>query len=172
MNTRHVFGWMMVVLVIGTVQSFSEPLAVQRFINSTVEQSERNLALALSSGSLGLQTTAAQTVRDLKALLPNHSFPLLVIPLMRLVKDENGDAASRILAALALHDLRSAMGDFAIARTARFTECEQLKRLCWWLSRDRVMEEQQTAAERSLPLHRFLGEQQPEPLVEFDWSSR
>jgi len=172
MNTRYVFGWMMVVLVIGTVQSFSEALAGQRFTNSTVEQTERALVQALMSTSPGVQTTAAQTIRDLKALFPDYAFPLAVIPLMRLLKDENGDAASRILAALALHDLHSARGDFAIARTVKFTDCEQLKRLCWWLSYDRMVEEQQATGEHTSPVHRFLGEQHPEPLGEYDWSSR
>jgi len=169
MYTRQFFGWgmMMLVLVLCAVQSYSEPLPVERFVNATVEQTEWSLAMALTSRSPGLQTTAAQTIRELKQLIPEQSFSPVVIPLMRLVKDENGETASRILAALALHDLRSSMGDFAIARTAQFTESEQLKHICSWLAHYRLLESRQTTEEHISQLRRFLNEQQPEPLSEF-----
>lgn len=169
MRMRHVFGWGMVVLVISTVQVLAGPPSVLRFVNATVEQSEQSLAIALTSNSPGLQTTAAQTVRDLKVLLPARTFSPLVIPLMRLVKDESEETASRVLAALALHDLHSSVGDFAIARTAEFTDSEQLRHLCWWLAHYRLMEQQEISAGQGSQLHRFLGEWKPEPLTEDEW---
>lgn len=113
---------------------------VLRFKNATIEQTEKSLIQALESNSPGLQVSAAITVRELKTLFPDRSFSSLVIPLMRIVKDEDGEGCSRVVAALALHDLHSAIGDYAISRAAQFAECSQLKRACAWLSYYRYAE--------------------------------
>jgi hypothetical protein len=131
----------LMVLVAAPVRALDETLPTPRFVNATVDQSEKSLKLALESISVGSQLTAAQTVRELKTLLPKRSFSSLVIPLMRIVKDENCDVHSRVLAAIALHDLHSAMGDFAISRTAQFTDNQQVKHVCMWLTYDRKSEE-------------------------------
>ena len=113
---------------------------VVRFKNATIEQTEKSLIQALESNSPGLQMSAAVTIRELKTLFPNRSFSSLVIPLMRIVKDEDGEGCSRVVAALALHDLHSAIGDYAISRAAQFAECSQLKRACAWLTYYRYAE--------------------------------
>jgi hypothetical protein len=111
------------------------------FKHATIEQTEKSLILALESESPGLQTSAALTVRELKTLMPERSFSCFVIPLMRIVKMEEGDRCSRVIAAIALHDLNSAIGDFAISRAAKFSECDRFKRICTWLAYDRLLEE-------------------------------
>lgn len=111
-----------------------------RFTRATVDQTEKSLVMALGSNSLGLRTSAAQTVRDLKALMPERSYSRLVIPLMRIVKDQDAERCSRVIAALALHELHSAVGDFAIAREAQFTDCPKMKHICSWLAHERYLE--------------------------------
>lgn len=114
-----------------------------RFTDEKLQATEKSLVQALESGNFGVQTSAAQVVRDLKGLVPRYEFSSLVIPLMRIVKDEDAKPASRILAALALHELGSARGDFAIKRTAEFTDAKQVKYVCLWLSFERTIARRQ-----------------------------
>lgn len=111
------------------------------FKGTPVSLIERNLAIALRTPISGIQSSASQTVRDLKNLLPEQEFTSFVIPLMAILKDERLDASVRMLAALALHDLHSARGDFAIQRTARFTESPRVAHLCTWLTVERMKED-------------------------------
>lgn len=108
------------------------------FKGAPVDAIEQNLAIALNTPSPGMQASASQVVRDLKVLLPDQGFSQLIIPLMGIVKNEDADVAARMVAALALHDLQSAKGDFAIERVAQFTRNERIKHLCTWLTYDRV----------------------------------
>ena len=109
-----------------------------RFTDGKLQAIEKNLQMALESESFGLQTSAAQVVRDVKALVPRYEFSHLVIPLMRILKDESAPSASRVLAALALHDLGSERGDFAIKRVGEFTHVGQVKLVCVSLARERL----------------------------------
>jgi hypothetical protein len=68
----------------------------------TIEQSLRN---GLESGNAGVQASAAQVVREVKALVPRYEFSGLIAPLVHMVKDERTQPATRIVAALALLDL-------------------------------------------------------------------
>lgn len=104
-----------------------------RFTDEKLQVIEKNLRCALESESFGLQTSASQVIRDVKSLVPRYEFSSLIIPLMRIVKDESAQPANRILAVLALHDLRSERGDFAIKRVGMFADVGQLKHLCMWL---------------------------------------
>ena len=96
--------------------------------------------MALESESPGLQTSAAITIRELKMMMPERSFSCFVIPLMRIVKTEEADRCSRVIAAIALHDLHSEMGDFAIARASKFCDCDKMKHICTWLTYYRLLE--------------------------------
>ncbi|HUI08726.1 MAG TPA: hypothetical protein VL221_00290 [Bacteroidota bacterium] len=99
---------------------------------------ETNVVNDLQSNIPGIQADAAQLVRDLKGLRPDDSFSDCVIPLMAILKNEDGESSARILAALALDRLDSDMGNFAIERTATFTSDPMLKHLCTWLAYDRI----------------------------------
>jgi hypothetical protein len=48
---------------------------------------------------------------------------------MGLVRTKSNDASVRVAAALALHELKSTRGDFALARIARFEENPRVKKL-------------------------------------------
>jgi len=99
---------------------------------------EENIVMALQSDIPGMQADAAQLIRDLKSLRPDETFTSSVIPLMAILKDESAKSSTRVLAALALDDLDSGVGNFAIQRTALFTDNPQVKHLCTWLAYDRI----------------------------------
>ncbi len=100
-----------------------------RLTGDRLDRIERNIVAALESGSPGLEASAALTLRDLKLLRPSNDFSRTVIPLMRIVKDEGENARTRVAAALALHELHSAVGDFAISRAAIFTDDHLVKHI-------------------------------------------
>ena len=110
------------------------------FTHATVEQTEQSLVKALESDSPGLQVSAAATIRELKSLMPDRSFSSRVIPLMRIVKNENADRDARIVAAIALHELNSGKGDYAIKSMARTTSNERFAYICSWLTYYRAKE--------------------------------
>jgi hypothetical protein len=99
---------------------------------------EVNLVNALQSGIPGMQADAAQIVRDINSMRPEQNFPKTVIPLMAILKNEEAESGSRILAALALNQLDSQKGYFAISRTASFTSDTRLKYVCSWLAYERT----------------------------------
>jgi hypothetical protein len=107
-----------------------------------LDQTKKSLVTALESESPGLQATAAQTVRELKAMLPEESFSLLVIPLMGIVKNGDAQVEARILAALALSDLHSDRGDFAIKMEAKHCESCRLGYILGALAVQRAREVQ------------------------------
>lgn len=107
------------------------------FKGSTVDAIEKSLAMALRTPSPGMQASASQVVRDLRILLPDQDFSLLIIPLMAIVKNEDAETPIRMIAALALHDLKSGKGDFTIRQMAQFAGNERLKHLCSWLTYER-----------------------------------
>jgi hypothetical protein len=98
---------------------------------------EENIVTALQSGVPGMQADAAQLVRDMISARPDQSFSSCVIPLMALLKDEQADCSARILAALALDQLDTPMGHYAIERTVSFTSDTKLKYVCEWLAYER-----------------------------------
>ncbi len=99
-----------------------------------VDVIEQNVVIALTSGIPGMQADAAQLIRDLKDMRAEQSFSATVIPLMGILKNEDADQSARILAALALDRLESSMGNFAITRTALFTDNQKVKHVCTWLA--------------------------------------
>ena len=98
---------------------------------------EQNIVNALRSDVPGMQADAAQLVRDLNNARPDISFSTCVVPLMAVLKNEEGESAARILAALALDQLDSPMGHFAVSRTASFTSDSRLAYVCGWLAYER-----------------------------------
>jgi hypothetical protein len=83
-------------------------------------------------------------------LVPDYEFGSLVIPLMAIVKDERSESSTRMLAALALHDIHSSRGDFAIQRTARFTRSSRMAHLCSWLAAERLRKDSPAPQETAM----------------------
>lgn len=98
---------------------------------------QENIVTALQSDIPGMQADAAQLVRDLSGARPDQPFSSCVIPLMALLKNEQAECGARILAALALDQLDTPMGHYAIERTVSFTSDAKLKYVCGWLAYER-----------------------------------
>ncbi len=94
-----------------------------------LELIERNLAVGLGSGIPSLQASAALVLHQVKSLAPDYDFSLCIIPLMRIVKTSGYDVEARLASAVALHQLNSARGDFAIARTAKFEDNPRIRKV-------------------------------------------
>lgn len=162
MKTIHALCVGLVIMISLPVRA-EEPSA-PRFTRATFEQTEANLLQGLQHAIPQIVTSSALTVKQLKELYPEKSFTRFIIPLMRIVKDNDAPETQRIVAALALHQLRSLRGDFAIARVAKFTENPRVKHMLTALAYDRLMEEHPELAV-SNTLAR-LTTYRPEPLAE------
>lgn len=101
-----------------------------KFTEEKISLIEDNLVKDLESPIPGVVIGGTQTVREMKKAVPTHDFSKLIIPLMRIVKDEEADRAARILAALALDEIDSERGNFAISREAEMSNDEVFKSLC------------------------------------------
>lgn len=118
------------------------------FRNATIEQTEKSLVQALESGIPGMEVSAALTVWQLKKLMPDRSFSCFIIPLMRVLKREDAGRCSRVVAAIALHELHSARGDYAIAQEGEITGCDRLANTCRWLTYYQYLEDHPDVATR------------------------
>jgi HEAT repeat protein len=102
-----------------------------RFKKQHMKLTEASLVLALNnSESIGVQTSAAQTIRQLEWTFPEEPFNSLLSPLIRIVKDENAETQLRLLAALALDGLHEDNGDAAIESVAKSSGNKSVQELC------------------------------------------
>ena len=113
-----------------------------KFTEEKVSLIEDNLVKDLESEIPGVVIGGTQTVREMKKAVPTHDFSKLIIPLMRIVKDEEADRAARILAALALDEIDSERGNFAISREAEMSEDDVFKSLCSNLTKAKQAKQQ------------------------------
>ena len=118
----------------------------RQFSLQQLDRIEKSLISAMESNRPNLQASAAYTLLKLKTLVPGYSFSESIIPLMRIVKDESHEVGARVAAGLALHELRSERGDFAISREAKFTEVRLLNHLYSWLAYARFQERKNASA--------------------------
>lgn len=130
-------GLLFVVLVFNFAQAKDPNYYDPRFTEDKLNRIEKNLVIALKSSIPTLQASAALVLKQVKSNSRNYEFSSAIIPLMSMLKNERHETNVRIAAALALQDLRSTRGDFAIKRTAQFTDNERLKHLCFWLTYER-----------------------------------
>ena len=100
------------------------------FLSEHLKQTEESLLKAMQDSSLGIQTSAIQTIRELEELFTAYPFALLLSPLESKLRDENADAVVRRLSALALDGLHSEAGDAVIRDVAKSTEDKGLQALC------------------------------------------
>jgi hypothetical protein len=102
-----------------------------RFKKQHMKQTEANLVLALNNTeSVGVQASAAQTIRQLEWSFPEEPFISLMSPLIRIVKDETADTKVRLLAILALDGLHEDEGDAAIEAVAKSSGNKSVQELC------------------------------------------
>ena len=136
---RLIIVWVATGLILASAAYASTPSTPQ-FTFTKVHTIEDNLLLCLASEYPGVRASAALTLRQLKAVAPDYSFNRSVIPLMKIVNGEQYDIQSRVAAALALHSLESARGDYAIRMTAQLTEAARVKFIYEHLAFARMME--------------------------------
>ncbi|MGB2870187.1 MAG: hypothetical protein WBD36_17195 [Bacteroidota bacterium] len=119
----------------------TDPKHSQSFTQARLTVIERELVAALESDIPGLQISAARTMRQLRECAPWYEWNASVIPLMHIVNREEHDSQARVSAAIALHELRSSRGDFAIQRMGQFAANSKVQRTCYMLCRSRLTEE-------------------------------
>lgn len=118
-------------VAIAQVDSTSKEVSQSKqFTDAKLKLIEENLVRDLENPAVGVCIGGAQAIRELKAKVPHFTFSKVINPLMHIVKDEQADRAARILAALALSDLDSERGNFAIQREGELASDELFKTLC------------------------------------------
>ena len=134
----------LIVLAIGCLAANSlnatEPKHSQSFTQARISVIEQELIAALESDIPGLQISAARTMRQLRECAPWYEWDASIIPLMHIVNREEHDAKARVSAAVALHELRSSRGDYAIQRMGQFASDSKVRRACFMLCRARQTE--------------------------------
>jgi hypothetical protein len=89
-----------------------------------------NVIAGLENPSAEVRASYMQLVIDLKRVYPEHDFDYAIIPLMHLLKDEDG-SPMRMLAALALYEFEdSRMGRFAVLQTMKHCDSPRLAKHC------------------------------------------
>jgi hypothetical protein len=136
---RLLAGIVLCIAAYGTMVA-GETGAQRTFTKAKLERIEQDLISAFQSNIPGLQTSAATTLVQVRKQAPEYSWSNSIIPLMRIVNDENNNADARIAAALALYELRSDRGDYSIVQNARFTSNSRVKRFCSLLAANRQFE--------------------------------
>jgi hypothetical protein len=99
------------------------------FLKDHLKQTEEMLVQALQSNSVNMNSSAAQTIRELEQIFPAESFSLFIEPLSVIIQNERADTQLRILSALALDGLHSDNGDKVIYEVAKNTTNESLKNI-------------------------------------------
>jgi hypothetical protein len=139
---KHMIAGLLFAIFIANIGFAKDPTTTDpRFTEEKLKRIEKNLVLAMESSSPSLQASAALVLKQVKTNVPEYGFSSTIIPLMRILKDEQREANVRIAAALSLQDLKSERGDFAIQRTAQFADNGRVKHICSWLTYQRLKED-------------------------------
>jgi len=101
-----------------------------KFNKKNLKRTQEMLVKSLESGNPKMKASAAQTLRELEQIFPEESFSAMLNPLIKIVKDEQGETASRILSLFALESLHSDIGDAAIMDLKNATSNETLREIC------------------------------------------
>ncbi len=115
------------------------------------ERKIKSIAGGLDSKAAVERVSAAKRALELKEMYPDRDYTELIIPLMRIVKDEKAERAARIPAVHALHLIRSERGDFAIEGMSSYSNDREFRRLCSRLSSKRDDENNLARLEREKP---------------------
>ena len=100
----------------------SQPAVAGDLESGTSNKSvEANLLVGIDSDNEGLRMSSAYYLGELKS-------EKAVIPLMRMLREEDGEAV-RIVAALSLIKIEDPQGLFMVKRTADFNELERVRKL-------------------------------------------
>ncbi len=88
-----------------------------------------------------------QTLRELELIFPEESFEKMLEPLIKIVKNENAEDATRILALFALENLHSDIGDTTIMELKNSTSNKTIREICAAMSvKDIMTEDSETSS--------------------------
>lgn len=87
------------------------------------ENTVKSVLTGINSNNNGLISSAAYLAGELE-------IDEAVIPLMKILKDNNNDEELRIVAALSLYKIGDARGIYAIKQAIRFDESKRVSKLC------------------------------------------
>lgn len=124
-----------VILFAITIQAQSDITRFQKqhntkFNKKNLKGTQEMLIKSLESGQPKMISSAAQTVRELQQIFPEESFSSMLNPLIKVVKDENGETVSRILTLFAIESMHSDDGDAAIKELQNSTSNITLREIC------------------------------------------
>lgn len=136
---------LILILAVGTI-AFGTLFAFQTgerhlFSQAQIERIEKSIVKSLECDIPDLQINAALTLHRFREVAPEYDWERCIIPLMRILNGEENNPPMRLIAAMALHELRSSRGDFTISRNAQFTDNPRVKRYCAILARTRLLEQ-------------------------------
>ncbi len=127
----YLFALLGALVVSGVVFAQDQQKVDPRFTPGNLLLIEQNLIAGLrDTDHPGLQESSGQLLLELQRSVPAFDYSDALFPLMTIVKDENEPSAARIYAALALHNLKSARGDYAIEMTAKMTDDTRVQKVC------------------------------------------
>lgn len=89
---------------------------------------EANYLVGLKSGNSGIKVSCAYFLGDMKS-------QKAVIPLMKMFREAEDDGA-KLVAAWSLFKIGDPRGTFLVKRTIDLGECEQIRSMLFYLSRD------------------------------------
>ncbi|MBI5471489.1 MAG: hypothetical protein HY961_04000 [Ignavibacteriae bacterium] len=115
------------------------------------ERRIKSLAKGLNSTTKAEQRSAAEAALELKQAYPDRNYAALIIPLMRVVKNDDAERATRMPAAQALHLMHSDRGDYAIDGVSRYSNDREFRRYCTKLAAQRAEENDLARMEREKP---------------------
>jgi hypothetical protein len=101
-----------------------------KFNKKNLKSTQEMLIQALESGNTQMIASAAQTLRELEQIFPNENFDLMLNPLTKIVKDENGETTTRILSLFALESFHSDVADASIKDVQNSTSNITLREIC------------------------------------------
>ena len=106
-----------ILLLVFTISSMANNNLEKKY-----EQIEQNLIVGLESDNMGLRTSCAYFLGEIKS-------QKAVIPLMKMLKSSEA-VEERLVAALSLSKIRSEKGLFAVKQRIKFDDSERVQRIC------------------------------------------
>ena len=100
--------------------------------NAILSAAELNLALTLKEVDGEFLESVISSVTDIKRTYADKDMNLVVIPLMRILRN-HPDSNFRILAAMALTDLGHGTGVYAVKEAARFDRSKTVRHICLYM---------------------------------------
>jgi hypothetical protein len=135
---KYLLGFAILILLVTlTGNAFASNLTKR---DSAIMRGEQNLLIAINTNNYGLKSSAAQILGDIKS-------EKAVIPLMKILKSSD-DEKLRIVAALSLYKIQSAIGMFAVRQAIRFDESARVRKMCLNLYLDSEKQEEAAAKQR------------------------